>query len=144
MVDRLLQECFKKIPQNSTTKLTILIYCGRIKTKLISILQSADEQGNPSFQFHVPGSKRRYPCTQTACNGCPEVVPPSAPVFYWLSHLTCTLSPKAEKRMKNVDFDTDKNVQKQANLFSVFRRILILCLGSYFLLSEQNYWTYSQ
>ncbi len=32
----------------------------------ISILQSAHKQGNPSFHFHAPGSKRRYPCTQTA------------------------------------------------------------------------------
>ena len=32
----------------------------------ISILQSAHKQGNPSFHFYAPGSKRRYPCTQTA------------------------------------------------------------------------------
>ena len=32
----------------------------------ISILQTAHKQGNPSFHFHAPGSKRRYPCTQTA------------------------------------------------------------------------------
>ena len=31
-----------------------------------SLLQSAHKQGNPSFHFHTPGSKRRYPCTQTA------------------------------------------------------------------------------
>ena len=32
----------------------------------IRFLQSAHKQGNPSFYFHAPGSKRRYPCTQTA------------------------------------------------------------------------------
>ena len=32
----------------------------------VSILQSAHKQGNHSFHFHAPGSKRRYPCTQTA------------------------------------------------------------------------------
>ena len=32
----------------------------------ISILQSAYKQGNASFHFHAPGSKRKYPCTQTA------------------------------------------------------------------------------
>ncbi len=36
------------------------------KIGAISILQSAHKQGNPSFHFHAPGSKRRYPCTQTA------------------------------------------------------------------------------
>ena len=32
----------------------------------IGILQSAHKQGNPSFHFHAPGSKRRSPSTQTA------------------------------------------------------------------------------
>ena len=32
----------------------------------ISILQSAHKQGNPSFHFLAPGSKRRYPCIETA------------------------------------------------------------------------------
>ena len=36
------------------------------KINEVSILQSADKQGNPSFHFHALGSKRRYPCTQTA------------------------------------------------------------------------------
>ena len=36
------------------------------KINEVNILQSADKQGNPSFHFHAPGSKRRYPCTQTA------------------------------------------------------------------------------
>ena len=29
-------------------------------------LQLAHKQGNPSFDFHAPGSKRRFQCTQTA------------------------------------------------------------------------------
>ena len=32
----------------------------------ISILQSAHKQGNPSFHFQGPVSKRRHRCTQTA------------------------------------------------------------------------------
>ena len=32
----------------------------------ISILLLAHKQGNPSFHFHAPGSKRGYPCIQTA------------------------------------------------------------------------------
>ena len=32
----------------------------------ISILQSAHKQSNPSFHIYAPGSKLRYPCTQTA------------------------------------------------------------------------------
>ena len=36
------------------------------KIGAISILQSTRKQGKPSFNFHAPGSKREYPCTQTA------------------------------------------------------------------------------
>ena len=36
------------------------------KIDMISVLQSADEQENLSFHIHVPRSKCRYPCTQTA------------------------------------------------------------------------------
>ena len=39
-----------------------------------NILQSAHKQGNPSFHFLAPGSKRRYPCTQTA-PAVPEYFP---------------------------------------------------------------------
>ena len=45
-----------------------------------SILQSAHKQGNASFHFHAPGSKRRYPCTQTAW-ALPKIFPLSAPVL---------------------------------------------------------------
>ena len=42
---------------------------GWIKTKSVSILQSADKQSNPLLHFHASGSKHRYPCTQTASAG---------------------------------------------------------------------------
>ena len=43
-----------------------ILWLNVIKISGISILQSAHKQGSPSFHFHAPGSKRRYPCTQTA------------------------------------------------------------------------------
>ena len=54
-----------KIFHNKAVQSKIL-WLNSNKTGEINILQSAHEQGNPSFHFHVPGSKRRYPCTQTA------------------------------------------------------------------------------
>ena len=45
----------------------------------ISILQSAHKQGNPSFRFHTPVSKRRYTYTQTA-SAVPKYFP-SLPQF---------------------------------------------------------------
>ena len=40
----------------------------------------------------------------------------SAPVLYWLSHLTCISSLKA----KNAHFHTTKNIQIQSTFFSLF------------------------
>ena len=38
------------------------------------------------------------------------------------------LEPESEKREKNVDFLTTKNIQIQATLFAIFRRILSIDL----------------
>ena len=47
---------------------------------------------------------------------------------HWLSQIVppsdMHLEPESEKREKNVDFHTAKNVQKQANFFAIFRRVL--------------------
>ena len=43
-----------------------ILWLNKKKIGWISILQSADKQGNTSFHFHAQVSKRRYPCTQTA------------------------------------------------------------------------------
>ena len=68
MVHRPLLKCFKKSPKNFHDKAvqSNILWLNLNKIGAISILQSAHKQGNPSFQFRAPGSKRRYPCTQTA------------------------------------------------------------------------------
>ena len=59
---------FQKIPLKFHDKAvqsnTLLLNLNKINE--IFILQSAHKQGNSSFHFHALGSKRRYPCTQTA------------------------------------------------------------------------------
>ena len=55
--------------------------------------------------------------------GCPKIVSPSAPVFYWLSHLTCRLSMKVKNRWKTLIFHTAKKKKKSpdtSNTFSLF------------------------
>ena len=58
---------FQKIPpkfHDKTVQSNILwLNLNKINKKK---LQSADKQGHPSFHFHAPGSKLRYPCTLTA------------------------------------------------------------------------------
>ena len=57
----------KSPPPHSTIRPSSLInWLDLNKISEISILQSAHKQSNPSFNFHAPGSKHRYPCTQTA------------------------------------------------------------------------------
>ena len=57
-VDRPLSKDFKKMSKKIDDE--------SIHSKIltISILQSADKQGNLSFHTHALGSKCRYPCTQ--------------------------------------------------------------------------------
>ena len=114
------QKIFLKIPQkfhDKTVQFNIL-WLNVIKIDGIGILQSAHKQGHPSFHFHKPGSKRRYPCTQTAL-----AVPKCFPVcssFVLVIASDMHLEPESEKRAKNVDFHTAKNLQIQATLFRKF------------------------
>ncbi len=59
---------FQKIPQkfHDKTVQSNMLWLNLNKIDEIFFLQPAHKQGNPSFHFHAPGSKRRYPCTQTA------------------------------------------------------------------------------
>ena len=101
-----------------------ILWINIIKIGGISILQSAYKQGNPSFHFHMPGSKRRYPCTQTA-SGCPRTFSLSASVLYWLSHLTSISSLKTKNERKTFIFTQLKIFRYSQHFFAIFRRILI-------------------
>ena len=103
--------------------------------KINKYLQSAHKQGNPSFHFHAPGSKRRYPCTQTAS---------AVPKYFLYLLQFCTAyriwhekkKRKGKKRAKTVDFHTAKNIQIQPTVFHCFGRILINWTPTYFLLTS--------
>ena len=101
-----------------------LLWLNLNKINEIGILQLAHKQGNPSFHSHAPGSKRRYPCTQTA-----SAVPKYSPVCFSFVLVIASdmhLASESEKRAKNVDFHTDKNIQTQPTFFfAIFRPILI-------------------
>ena len=91
----------------------------------ISILQLSHKQGNPSFHFHAPGSKRRYPCMHPNSLGCPKTLPLSAPVLCWLSHMTCTSCLKAKNKPETLIFTQQKISRYNQYFFAIFRRILI-------------------
>ena len=81
-----------------------------------SILLS--EQDNPAFHFHAPGSKRRYPCTQTA-----SAVPKYFPCLlqfctgYHIRHASRAWKRKtSEKR----SFSHNKKYPDTINTFSLF------------------------
>ena len=97
----------KKIHDNTVQSSTLWLTLSKIDF----FFNQQMNKGKPSFHFHAPGSKRRYPRTQSI--GCPKIVPSSAPVFYWLSHLTCILNLEAKNRVKNIDFHSAKNVPKE-------------------------------
>ena len=59
---------FQKVPKkfHDKTVQSNILWLNLNKIDEEFFLQSAHKQGKPSFLFHAPGSKRRYPCTQTA------------------------------------------------------------------------------
>ena len=89
------------------------------KINEISILQSADKQGNPSFHFDAPGSKRIYTnalkqprLSQNIFHDCSSFVPVIASDM--------PLGPESEKRAKNVDLHTAKKYPDTTNTCSPF------------------------
>ena len=85
----------------------------------ITILQSADKQGNPSFHFDAPGSKRIY----TNALKQPRLFQNISPVcssFALAIASDMHLESESEKRAKNVDLHTAKNIQIQPTLFRYF------------------------
>ena len=98
---------------NSAVRPFNLICCGWILKKIdeISIYNQQVNKVTPHFTF-----MRRAQNADIHWIGCPKILPPSAPVLYWLSHVTCISSLEA----KNVAFHTAKNVQIQYKLFSLF------------------------
>ena len=88
--------------------------------EIFFFLQPAHKQGNLSFHFHAPGSRHRYPCTQTA-----SAVPKYFPCLLQFCSLLVIasdmhLESESKKRAKNVDFHTAKNIQIQLTLFRYF------------------------
>ena len=55
-------------------------------------------------------------------------IPPVCSSFVLVIAPDMHLEPESEKREKNVDFLTTKNIQIQATLFAIFRRILSIDL----------------
>ena len=56
--------------------------------------------------------------------GCPQIFPLSAPVLYWLSHLTCISSLRAKNERKTLIFTQLKISRYNQHVFAIFRRIL--------------------
>ena len=97
---------------------SIILWLNLNKINEISIPQSAHKQGNPSFRFHAPGSKHRYPCSQTT-SAVPKYFPCLLQFYtdYRIWHAS-----RAWKR-KTFIFTQLKNIQIQSTLFAIFRRI---------------------
>ena len=61
-------QMFPKIPRKFHGKAvqSYILWLNLNKIGGTSIVQTTHKQDNPSFHYHAPGSKLRYPCTQTA------------------------------------------------------------------------------
>ena len=111
---------FQKVPQKlqGKTVQSNILWLNLNESMRLVFLQSAHKQGNPSFRFHAQGSKRRYPCTQTA-----SAVPRYFPCLLQFCTVIASdkhLESQSEKRAENVDLHTAKNIQIQPILFRYF------------------------
>ena len=93
------------------------------KNSEVSILRSAHKQGHPSFHCHAPGSKRRYPCTQTA-KAVPKYFPCLLQFCTGYRNLTCISSLKAKNERKTLIYSQLKISRYNRYFFAIFRRIL--------------------
>ena len=82
-------------------------------------LQPAHKQGNPSFHFHAPGSKRRYPCTQTA-SANPKYFPCRLQFCTGYRIWHCISSMKAKNERKTFIF-TQLKISRYNPHFAIFR-----------------------
>ena len=89
----------------------------------ISILQSAHKQGNLLISLSCAGLKMQIPMHSNS-TGCPKIVSLSAPVLYWLSHLTCISSLKAKKERKTLIYTQLKISRYNQHFFAIFKQIL--------------------
>ena len=115
---------FKKIPKKFHHK-TVQSNILWLKLNKINkfFLQSAHKQGNPSFHFHAPGSKRRYPCTQTA-SAVPKYVPSLLQFCtgYRIWHASWA---RKRKTSEKCSFSHNKKYpDTNQHFFVIFRRIL--------------------
>ena len=56
---------------------------------------------------------------------CPKILPSSAPVLYWLSHLTCISSMKTKNGRKTLIFAQLNMSRYKQHFFAIIRRILM-------------------
>ena len=76
---------------------------------------------NPFVQFHVPGSKYRYPCTQsTGGGGGPKIVCHCDPISLLINTFGIHLEPGCKSHKQIIHYRTAKNVQKQATVLLYF------------------------
>ena len=81
--------------------------------KIDKYVTTADKQGNPSFHTFSCAALKTPIFIHSNNIGCSKIVPPSASVFYWLSHRASILSPKAKKR----PFSHNSKCPKTRNTF---------------------------
>ena len=95
-----------------------ILWLNLSKTNEISILQSARNQGNLSFHFHAPGSNADTHALKQ--HRLSQNISPVCSSFVLVIASGMHLESESEKRAKNVDFHTHKNIQIQPILFRYF------------------------
>ncbi len=116
---------FQKIPPkfHDKTVQSNILWLNLNKIKEISFYNQHINKVTPHFTF-----MRRAQNADTHAlkqHRLSQNISLSAPVLYWLSHLTCILSLKAKNERKTFIFTQLKISRYNPLFFAIFRRILI-------------------
>ena len=121
----LLKKKRREIPEKFQAKATQehILWLNLNKTSEISILQSARNQGNPSFHFHAPGSNADTHALKQHRQS--QNISPVCSSFVLVIASDMHLESESEKRAKKLIFTQLKISRYNQCFFVIFRPILI-------------------
>ena len=91
---------FKNPQKNSTIRPSNIICVAEFKqNQCDKHFTISTQTRSPFISLSCAGFKTQIPMHSNSL-GCPKIFPLSAPVLYWLSHLTCILNLKAKETNK--------------------------------------------
>ena len=114
---------FKNPQKNSTIRPSNIICVAEFKqNQCDKHFTISTQTRSPFISLSCAGFKTQIPMHSNS-NGCPKIVPLSAPVLHWLSHPTWISSLKVKNERKTLIFTQLKISRYNQHFFAIFGRV---------------------